>query len=36
MTAAAGATPHVNGSSEALFDDLDLPAILRRDRRLVQ
>jgi cell division protein FtsZ len=30
------APPHVNGSSEAMYDDLDLPAILRRDRRLVQ
>ncbi|MGH9593005.1 MAG: cell division protein FtsZ, partial [Bryobacteraceae bacterium] len=35
MAASAGETRHVNGSSESLFDDLDLPAILRRDR-LVQ
>jgi cell division protein FtsZ len=33
---AEAAPMHVNGSSEAMFDDLDLPAILRRDRRLVQ
>ncbi len=36
MTASAGATPHTNGTTEPLFDDLDLPAILRRDRRLLQ
>jgi cell division protein FtsZ len=32
MAASAGETRRVNGSSEPLFDDLDLPAILRRDR----
>jgi len=30
------AAAHANGPSEPLFDDLDVPAILRRDRRFVQ
>src|SRR5690349_19512908 len=30
------AAAHANGASEPLFDDLDVPAILRRDRRFVQ
>jgi hypothetical protein len=25
-----------NGSAEPLFDDIDVPAILRRDRRMIQ
>ncbi|MEO8100463.1 MAG: cell division protein FtsZ [Acidobacteriota bacterium] len=34
--AAAGVPPpHVNGHSEPLFDELDVPAILRRDRRFL-
>jgi cell division protein FtsZ len=33
MTAAANGSPQ---PSEPLFDDLDVPAILRRDRRLIQ
>lgn len=30
------AAAHANGSSEPMFDDLDVPAILKRDRRFVQ
>ena len=30
------AASHANGPTEPLFDDLDVPAILRRDRRFVQ
>jgi cell division protein FtsZ len=30
------AAAHANGPSEPLFDDLDVPAILKRDRRFVQ
>jgi cell division protein FtsZ len=30
------AAAHANGASEPLFDDLDVPAILKRDRRFVQ
>jgi len=30
------AAAHANGQSEPLFDDLDVPAILKRDRRFVQ
>lgn len=30
------AAAHANGSAEPLFDDLDVPAILKRDRRFVQ
>jgi cell division protein FtsZ len=30
------AATHANGPSEPLFDDLDVPAILKRDRRFVQ
>ena len=30
------AAAHANGTSEPLFDDLDVPAILKRDRRFVQ
>ena len=30
------ATAHANGPAEPLFDDLDVPAILKRDRRFVQ
>jgi cell division protein FtsZ len=33
MTMAASAT---NGAAEPLFDDLEVPAILRRERRMVQ
>jgi cell division protein FtsZ len=36
MSAAAGASGHSNGAPEPLFDDLDVPAILRRERRMVQ
>jgi cell division protein FtsZ len=30
------AAAHANGGAEPLFDDLDVPAILKRDRRFVQ
>ena len=30
------AAAHANGPTEPLFDDLDVPAILKRDRRFVQ
>ena len=30
------AAAHANGHSEPMFDDLDVPAILKRDRRFVQ
>ncbi len=30
------AAAHANGTAEPLFDDLDVPAILKRDRRFVQ
>ena len=30
------AAAHANGASDPLFDDLDVPAILKRDRRFVQ
>jgi cell division protein FtsZ len=30
------AAAHANGSSEPMYDDLDVPAILKRDRRFVQ
>ncbi len=30
------ATAHANGPTEPLFDDLDVPPILKRDRRFVQ
>ena len=30
------AAAHANGPAEPLFDDLDVPAILKRDRRFVQ
>ena len=30
------AAAHANGASEPMFDDLDVPAILKRDRRFVQ
>ena len=36
LTMAAAASAHSNGSPEPLFDDLDVPAILRRDRRMMQ
>jgi hypothetical protein len=32
---AASAAPQANGHTEPLFDDLDVPAILRRDRRFL-
>jgi cell division protein FtsZ len=35
MAAAAGQPPQTNGHSEPLFDDLDVPAILRKDRRFL-
>lgn len=36
MAAAANAPPsHVNGHSEPMFDELEVPAILRRDRRFL-
>lgn len=36
MAAAANAPPaHVNGHSEPIFDELEVPAILRRDRRFL-
>jgi hypothetical protein len=31
-----GAAAHANAPTEPLFDDLDVPAILKRDRRFVQ
>jgi cell division protein FtsZ len=34
--AAAAAPAQTNGAPETLFEDLDVPAILRRDRRFVQ
>jgi cell division protein FtsZ len=34
--AAAGAPSGVNGSAEPMFDELEMPAILRRERGLVQ
>jgi hypothetical protein len=36
MTMAASANGAANPSAAPLFDDLDVPAILRRDRRFVQ
>ena len=30
------AAAHANGGAEPMFDDLDVPAILKRDRRFVQ
>jgi hypothetical protein len=30
------AAAHANGASEPMFDDLDVPPILKRDRRFVQ
>ena len=37
MTMAAGATNGAaNGAAEPMFDDLEVPAILRRERRMVQ
>jgi cell division protein FtsZ len=34
--AAAASSSQVNGAADALFDELEMPAILRRDRGLVQ
>jgi hypothetical protein len=36
MTMAASATGTGANGHDALFDDLDVPAILRRDRRNIQ